>query len=487
MPAFGEELRGFFVGNPLSIRRDLCGIPTGETVTAAVLRIKADPEDPNSDAVFFNPITTTLSSFGQITDDASGDGEGQVLFTLIGDSVAAEVTIDPTGTDNSVKYTAVTAGQAGNNITVEYVDPVAALSPLSVTVVGTVITISLETNAGSAIISTADEIITLITGDVDASALVIPTNVGLGTGVVTAIAATNLTGGNGGTSDLTPGTTFHYTIVVTLSASGDLTIETGTIISVDSDDSTPRTAASTRARAATFSSDRVNTLINEFLDVHLHDFRQLKVWDEHARRSGPDPLILQLTYRNWNNTNPEVFDAQNDRISCDKITVDPENGTVRISGDTGSEDYFVTYEFDLFPPKDLEIMLRLKLQELNVAGAAEGGHLTAFKIIDEAPTFWDGPLAVGTIAEAFKRLSTDSGLWKNYLIWQDGTKGQQIASDAAEWWWQWFIKLSLGLKQGHFIAQPTTSFELFRSIGFGFFATSGSKFRELRINRLSVF
>jgi len=487
MPSFGQKIQGFFAGNPLEIKRQLCAIPAGESIASAILRIKEAEDDPDTDALFFNPITITLNAFGQITDDGSDDGEGEVSFTLLGEAVAAEVNIDPPGADNTVKFTAVTAGQAGNNITIEYVDPAAASIALSVAVTDLAIVVTLATDAGSLITSTADDIIALITGDVTASVLVVASNVGLGTDVVPAIAAVNLSGGNGGTEDLTPGTAFPYFITLTLSDGTELTVETGTIISTDPEDTTSRTAASTNARAATFKSPRVNTLINEFIDVHLHDFRQIKVWDEHARRVSYDPQLLRLTYRNWNDITPEVWDAQNNPVSCDEVTVDPREGTVRISGDTGLEDYFITYEFDMFPPEDLEIMLRLKLQELNVAGAADGGHLTDFSTIDQTPNFWDAPLALGTIAESFKRLSTDSGLWKNYLIWQDGAAGQDLAASAADWYLEWYLKLANGLKRGHFIAKPTSAFELFRTIGFGFFAVGGSKFRELQINRLSVF
>lgn len=115
-----------------------------------------------------------------------------------------------TGTNNDLTYTAVTRGVAGNAITVAYVDPGGVTSTLSVAVVGSAITVTLG-RAGSAIVSTAAQVRTAVLANAAAAALVGVVNTGGndGTGVVTALAPTNLATG------VDPGT-FNYGIKVEL-------------------------------------------------------------------------------------------------------------------------------------------------------------------------------------------------------------------------------------------------------------------------------
>lgn len=94
-------------------------------------------------------------------------------------------------------YTALTEGTYGNGITLTYVNPGLPSRPLSVTVVGTAITVSLATNGASALTSTA----TLIKGAIDgsdASNLVDVVISGTGSTVQAAQAVTALTGGAAG-------------------------------------------------------------------------------------------------------------------------------------------------------------------------------------------------------------------------------------------------------------------------------------------------
>lgn len=113
-----------------------------------------------------------------------------------GPSAAATLTTALTGTNNDLTFTAA-AGAAGNLITIAYVDPAAESSALAVTVEGTAITVSLETDENGDIISTAAEVDAAIDGEAAAAALVTPANAGGndGSGVVTALEATALTGG----------------------------------------------------------------------------------------------------------------------------------------------------------------------------------------------------------------------------------------------------------------------------------------------------
>lgn len=107
--------------------------------------------------------------------------------------VKASVTINPAGSDNTIKWTAVTAGKAGNAITVQYLDPAAASQTLYIEVQGKNIVVHLATNGSGSITTTASQIITAVAAHTAASALVTATAVGTTTGVVTAIAQTWLT------------------------------------------------------------------------------------------------------------------------------------------------------------------------------------------------------------------------------------------------------------------------------------------------------
>jgi len=111
-------------------------------------------------------------------------------------SVAASLTTALTGTNNDLVFTARTGGVVGNGITITYTDP-GTTHTLSVVVTGKDIVITLGYAAG-AIISTAANIKTLIDADSDAVVLVSVANAGSndGTGLVTAMAKTALTGGS---------------------------------------------------------------------------------------------------------------------------------------------------------------------------------------------------------------------------------------------------------------------------------------------------
>lgn len=94
-------------------------------------------------------------------------------------------------------YTSITDGPFGNTITIAYVNPMANNSPLAVTVTGTAISVSLETNSGGTLISTATDVLGAIQGS-DASSLVDVAVTGTGSNVQTAAVATALSGGAAG-------------------------------------------------------------------------------------------------------------------------------------------------------------------------------------------------------------------------------------------------------------------------------------------------
>jgi predicted phage tail protein len=100
-------------------------------------------------------------------------------------AVAASVTINPTGNDNSVEYTADTKGTAGNGITIQYAISGSGSTVLSVAVTGTAILVT----AGSACVASA--VITAVNANAAAAALVTAAASGTVTGVIAAVAAKN--------------------------------------------------------------------------------------------------------------------------------------------------------------------------------------------------------------------------------------------------------------------------------------------------------
>lgn len=127
------------------------------------------------------------------------------------DAVKASLTVNPTGDENSLIFTAVEYGSAGNSISVEYVDPQANDAELSVDVFRGQITVSLATGEAGAITSTAAQVKSAIAASYPASRLVTVAIddsdgvLGDGSGVVTAMAAAPLENGAGTLIGLIPG------------------------------------------------------------------------------------------------------------------------------------------------------------------------------------------------------------------------------------------------------------------------------------------
>jgi hypothetical protein len=102
-----------------------------------------------------------------------------------------------TGTHNDLTFRAQRGGLAGNSITITYVDPPGNNVPLSVAVVSNAITVTLATDGVSAITSTAAQVRDAINHSFASYALVyaVLATGNDGTGLVTALASTPLTGG----------------------------------------------------------------------------------------------------------------------------------------------------------------------------------------------------------------------------------------------------------------------------------------------------
>src|SRR5207253_1516921 len=94
--------------------------------------------------------------------------------------------------NNLTQFTAVQSGPAGSTITVAYVAPQAPNQPLSVSVTGTAITVSLATDGAGKVSSTPAQITQAINSNPQARALVAAQVIGTATGLATPLAPTNL-------------------------------------------------------------------------------------------------------------------------------------------------------------------------------------------------------------------------------------------------------------------------------------------------------
>lgn len=112
----------------------------------------------------------------------------------IWDGTPSTATLDSTNVDADLTFTTKSTHHGSKVVSVALVDPSAVSQPLTISVTNEAISVSLATDAGGAITSTAAEIKTAIEADADANALVTVALETAGAGVVEAIAATNLVG-----------------------------------------------------------------------------------------------------------------------------------------------------------------------------------------------------------------------------------------------------------------------------------------------------
>ena len=146
-------------------------------------------------------ITGTVLALSSLTNKyvqlVPGGANGTGTFGAILWENAEPTGVAATGTSGAgtsqLDLTSVELGVAGNYISFALVDPGVVSSALAITVTDELISVSLETDGGGAVVSTADEVKTALDGDATASGLV--TVVSGGTGVVVADAEQNLAGG----------------------------------------------------------------------------------------------------------------------------------------------------------------------------------------------------------------------------------------------------------------------------------------------------
>lgn len=151
-----------------------------------------------------------------VTNKSANDGSGVVTAmaetNLAGGkdgvgsvSDAAAVTIDPTGNNNALVWTAKEAGLNGNGIRIEYVDPGAnnATESIDYDADERIVTVNLATDGSGVITSTGDTIKTTVGATPEVDALFTVTDAGGndGSGVVTAVSVVETSGGGGETTN----------------------------------------------------------------------------------------------------------------------------------------------------------------------------------------------------------------------------------------------------------------------------------------------
>lgn len=128
--------------------------------------------------------------------------------------------------NQSLTYTSVDPGTASNSITITIVDPGTPNHALTIGTVGTAITVTLATDAGSVITSTGNAVKAAINADVTANLLVLVT--GTNASTLAALSTTPLAGGADGAIDTTLNTItitdhgFVTALIVQLTSTGTL-------------------------------------------------------------------------------------------------------------------------------------------------------------------------------------------------------------------------------------------------------------------------
>lgn len=119
-------------------------------------------------------------------------------------AVAATLNTGVVGDNNAITLTAVTSGKAANNITLHLKDPKANSSALAVTVSVNAISVSLATDAGGLVISTAAQLIAALAGSAPAALLVTASATSTSTGIGVVVASVKVQPLSAGQDDAFP-------------------------------------------------------------------------------------------------------------------------------------------------------------------------------------------------------------------------------------------------------------------------------------------
>lgn len=112
-------------------------------------------------------------------------------------------------------YTADAYGTSGNSITITYTDPGGNNQPIAVSVIGNAISVSLATNGGGTITSTATQVKAAVDGSAPAAALVDVAISGTAGTVQTAQSSTPLASGAASTASVPANQTVPLTLTLT--------------------------------------------------------------------------------------------------------------------------------------------------------------------------------------------------------------------------------------------------------------------------------
>jgi hypothetical protein len=171
----------------------------GRTRATAGNLIKFTPGSPAALSTTGIKAAVTLTAAAQDITDVTQPDVARVVDIVgnVASTVAATLSTALTGANNDLDFTSVLTGVLGNAITIRYLDPAANDAVESVSVAGTAITFNLATDGAGAITSTGDSLKATLLASAPASALVTAADKAAndGSGVVTALAATALTGG----------------------------------------------------------------------------------------------------------------------------------------------------------------------------------------------------------------------------------------------------------------------------------------------------
>jgi hypothetical protein len=196
-----EELlvhENFSLVNSARVGQTLLAVNVFKKSSVLVATAELDSDPPN-------PVLTpgTILGIGSGSHSNTNYAAQKLELEIIPATTKASLIVDPTGTQNSLKFTAKNAGIEGNNIKIKYTNPAAINQSLTVTLTvndtGRHIDISLATNGSGTITTTAAQLKAAVEANTSTNALVLIENVSGddGSGVVTAMAEAPLQGGYG--------------------------------------------------------------------------------------------------------------------------------------------------------------------------------------------------------------------------------------------------------------------------------------------------
>lgn len=176
---------------------------------AMTVTVSDDGVAPDEDGNKIVPAGTIVGGNGVLLDPSKPVADVNLGI------VAASLATSFTAKNSNLLFVAKAEGTVGNAIKVAFVDPAAADQTLSLVVAEKTITLNLATDDAKAITTTANDVIAAILDDAEARKLVdaTPAKGNSGAGVVSALAATALTGGTAGAGGKAEGVLMNDTDV----------------------------------------------------------------------------------------------------------------------------------------------------------------------------------------------------------------------------------------------------------------------------------